>query len=56
LIVTLLSFQHHFPPIYTVPRHQMKDVLGDALLSFRMLKVGGVMIFDDYWMRGVAQG
>lgn len=33
----------------------MKDVLGDALLSFRLLTVGGVMIFDDYWMQGVAR-
>lgn len=33
----------------------MKNVLGDALSSFRMLKVGGVMIFDDCWMRGVAK-
>lgn len=37
-------------------RRQMKDVLGDALLlSFRLLKVGGAMMFDDYWMRGVAR-
>lgn len=33
----------------------MKDVLGDALLSLRLLKVGGIMIFDDYWMSGVAR-
>lgn len=33
----------------------MKDVLGDALLSFRLLKVGGVMMFDDYNMQGVAR-
>lgn len=33
----------------------MKDVLGEALLSFRLLKIGGVMIFDDNWMRGVAR-
>lgn len=33
----------------------MNDVLGDALLSFRLLKVGGVMVFDDYWMKGVAR-
>lgn len=34
---------------------QMKDVLGDALLSFRLLKVGGIIIFDDYWVGGVAR-
>lgn len=33
----------------------MKDVLGDALLSFRLLKVGGIMMFDDFWMTGVAR-
>lgn len=33
----------------------MKDVLGDALLSFRLLKVGGIMMFDDYNMIGVAR-
>lgn len=33
----------------------MKDVLGDALLSFRLLKIGGVMMFDDYNMKGVAR-
>ncbi|CAM9672474.1 unnamed protein product [Ectocarpus sp. 6 AP-2014] len=44
-----------FDAVFLDGSHEMKDVLGDALLSFRMLKVGGVMIFDDYWMRGVAQ-
>lgn len=34
---------------------QMKDALGEALLSFRLLKAGGVMIFDDNWMRGVVR-
>lgn len=33
----------------------MKDLLGDALLSFRLLKVGGIMMFDDYWMGGVTR-
>ncbi|CAM9941060.1 unnamed protein product [Ectocarpus sp. 4 AP-2014] len=44
-----------FDAVFLDGSHEMKDVLGGALLSFRMLKVGGVMIFDDYWMRGVAQ-
>ncbi|CAN0513779.1 unnamed protein product, partial [Scytosiphon promiscuus] len=26
----------------------MKDVLADSVLSFRLLKVGGVMVCDDY--------
>lgn len=33
----------------------MKDVLENALLSFRLLTVGGVMIFENYWMQGVAR-
>lgn len=44
------------PAVPSVPTtEQMKDVLGEALLSFRLLKVGGVMVFDDNWMRGVAR-
>lgn len=33
----------------------MKDVLGEGLLSFRLLKIGGIMIFDDNWMRRVTR-
>ncbi|CAM9226803.1 unnamed protein product [Pylaiella littoralis] len=44
-----------FDAVYIDASHEMKDVLGDALLSFRLLKVGGIMMFDDYWMRGVAR-
>lgn len=28
--------------------HQCPDVLGDAVLSFQLCKVGGLIIFDDY--------
>lgn len=28
--------------------HQAPDVLGDAVLAFRLLRVGGVLGFDDY--------
>ncbi|CAM9607497.1 unnamed protein product [Ectocarpus sp. 12 AP-2014] len=44
-----------FDVVYVDASHEMKDVLGDALLSFWLLKVGGVMIFDDFWMEGVAR-
>ena len=33
--------------IYVDGSHYADDVLGDALHSFRMLKVGGILIFDD---------
>ena len=38
--------------IYIDGGHSGKSVLEDALLAFRLLKVGGVMIFDDYrWFK-----
>jgi len=37
-----------FDVIYIDGSHQAPDVLMDAVLSFRLLKVGGLMIFDDY--------
>jgi predicted O-methyltransferase YrrM len=38
----------HFDLIYIDGSHQAPDVLTDAVLSFQLLRVGGVMIFDDY--------
>lgn len=39
--------------IYIDGSHKAADVLEDAVLSFRLLKVGGLMIFDDYaWSGG----
>jgi predicted O-methyltransferase YrrM len=37
-----------FDFIYIDASHRAPDVLEDAVLSFRLLKKGGVMIFDDY--------
>ena len=34
--------------VYVDGSHQAPDVLLDAVLGFELLKVGGVMIFDDY--------
>lgn len=34
--------------IYIDGSHRAPDVLEDAILSFRLLKKGGIMIFDDY--------
>ncbi|MFM8754699.1 MAG: class I SAM-dependent methyltransferase [Phenylobacterium sp.] len=37
-----------FDLIYVDGSHQAPDVLTDAVMSFQLLRVGGVMIFDDY--------
>lgn len=37
-----------FDLVYVDGSHQAPDVLADAVLSFQLLKVGGVLIFDDY--------
>jgi len=34
--------------IYVDGSHTTRDVLGDAVLCFDLLKIGGVMTFDDY--------
>jgi predicted O-methyltransferase YrrM len=38
--------------IYIDGSHKAADVLADAVLSFPLLKVGGLMIFDDYAWNG----
>ena len=37
-----------FDLIYIDGSHTAPDVLTDAVLAFQLLRVGGVMIFDDY--------
>ncbi|MEI7932127.1 MAG: class I SAM-dependent methyltransferase [Alphaproteobacteria bacterium] len=37
-----------FDLIYIDGSHQAPDVMADAVLGFQLLKVGGLMIFDDY--------
>jgi predicted O-methyltransferase YrrM len=39
---------HHYDFIYVDGSHASPDVLADAILSFSLLKSGGIMIFDDY--------
>lgn len=41
----------HFDFVYIDGSHQAPDVLCDAVLGFRLLKVGGVLAFDDYIWR-----
>ena len=38
----------HFDFIYVDGSHQAPDVLADAILAFKLLRVGGVIAFDDY--------
>ena len=39
---------HHFDLVYIDGSHLAPDVLLDAALCWDILKVGGIMIFDDY--------
>lgn len=58
-MATLLSQNHgnSFDLVYVDGSHQAPDVLADAVLGFRLLKVGGVMIFDDYlWSENLPSG
>ncbi len=43
-----------FDFIYVDGSHQARDVLFDALLSFKLLRRGGLMVFDDYLWKGAA--
>jgi predicted O-methyltransferase YrrM len=46
-----------FDIIYIDGSHATADVLEDAVLSYRLLKPGGVLIFDDYqWSGALLQG
>ena len=42
-----------FDFIYIDGNHEPEYVLEDAVLSFRKLKINGIMIFDDYFYNGL---
>jgi hypothetical protein len=47
----------YFDFIYIDGSHQAPDVLCDALLAFRLLRVGGFIAFDDYlWSEQLSTG
>ena len=49
--------QGYFDFIYIDGSHQAPDVMSDAVLSWHLLREGGVMAFDDYsWMPPVYLG
>ena len=48
---SLISLQDkigHYDFIYIDGGHTLKDVISDLVLSFRLLKKGGIMAMDDY--------
>ena len=44
----LSSNEPPFDLIYVDGSHQASDVLTDSIMAFQLLRVGGVMMFDDY--------
>lgn len=44
-----------FDMVYVDGGHSAPDVLADAVLAFRLLRVGGLLIFDDYLWNNDAQ-
>ncbi|RKT25386.1 methyltransferase family protein [Paraburkholderia sp. RAU2J] len=47
----------YFDFVYVDGSHQAADVLADAVLGFRLLKVGGIIVFDDYlWSEQLPSG
>jgi predicted O-methyltransferase YrrM len=47
-LVSIQDRKAYYDFIYIDAGHTMYDVLVDCLLSFDLLKVGGIMAFDDY--------
>lgn len=46
-----------FDLVYIDGSHQAQDVLADAVLGFRLLRKGGLLIFDDYlWSEDLPGG
>lgn len=53
--VALLRYGQTFAPadvIYVDGSHEAKDVLADAVLTWELLGIGGILIFDDYAWEG----
>lgn len=47
-LASLIVEKRKFDFIYIDGSHIAKDVLTDACMAFRLLDVGGIMVFDDY--------
>lgn len=48
IILRTLPYEQVYDLIYIDGDHHARNVLEDAVLCFRLLKVGGIMVFDDY--------
>ena len=48
LIQLLSTGERRFDLVYIDGSHTAPDVLLDAVLAFRLLRIGGIMILDDY--------
>lgn len=58
-LATLISQNqgNSFDLVYVDGSHQAPDVLADAVMAFLLLKVGGILIFDDYvWSENLSYG
>jgi len=47
---SLIYERQEFDLIYVDAAHNTPDVLADSLLAWRMLKVGGLMVWDDFML------
>lgn len=47
-LIQLNVQKKEFHVVFIDASHEARDVIGDAVLSWRLLSKGGVMIFDDY--------
>lgn len=51
------GMQGYFDFVYIDGSHQAPDVLLDAILGFELLRIGGLMVFDDYlWQEQLPGG
>jgi predicted O-methyltransferase YrrM len=48
VLVELLGAGEQFDVVYVDASHRALDVMVDAVLSWKLLSVGGILIFDDY--------
>ena len=47
-LATLITEEQQFDFIYVDGNHMADEVMVDACLCFKLLKQGGIMLFDDY--------
>ena len=47
---------NRFDVTYIDASHKAPDVLADAILAFKLTRIGGVLVFDDYLWRMAGPG